>query len=180
MHHCHTVTYLTPNHKPQSEEPWPSTWWLFFNLSTGRCRVRQTCLLLSSMVQSSAVTPTSCACHGRAGCPRVRRRSRCAGNATMRRAGSLPGTAAELSGSRSLPATADGTGPLHRESTSTSEDTTVRWDRFLWKILTQNGYVCKTFKITLKSLVIVPGLWDALTLESSLQVLRAKFLPLFY
>lgn len=79
-----------------------------------------------SMVQSCAATPTSCACRGRAGCPRVRRRSRCAGSAITRRAGLLPGMGEELLGSRSRQATADGTGPRHREWTSTSEDTTAR------------------------------------------------------
>lgn len=91
------------------------------------------------MARSSAATPTSCACPGRAVCQRARRRSRCAGNATTRRAGWPPATVEESSGSRSRPATADGTGRPRRGSTSTSEDTTARWV-FLGKRL--SGHSC--------------------------------------
>ena len=79
------------------------------------CRELQGCSPPWSMVLSCVATPTSFACPGRAGCPRVRRRSRCAGSGTTRRAGWLLGMAEESSGSRSRPATVDGTGPLHRE-----------------------------------------------------------------
>lgn len=87
---------------------------IYFSLRGG-CGNPLRCSLPWSMVRSSAATPTSCACHGRAGYPKARRRSRCAGSATTRRAGSLLGTAEELSGSRLLPATADGTDPLRKE-----------------------------------------------------------------
>lgn len=88
----------------------------------------QRCLLLWSTGRSSAATRTSSACLGRAVCPKARRRNRCVGSVTMRRAGSPPATAEESWGSRSPPATADGTDRLLRGSTSTWEDTTVRWD----------------------------------------------------
>lgn len=87
---------------------------IYFSPREG-CRNPLRCSLPWSMARSSAATPTSCACHGRAGYPKARRRSRCAGSATTRRAGSLLGTAEELSGSRLLPATADGTDPLRKE-----------------------------------------------------------------
>lgn len=113
------ITVPTPLKNPRPLSPDP-----VFN--PRRCRELQGCSPPWSMALSSAATPTSCAYRGRAGCPRARRRSQCAGNAITRRAGSLLETDEELSGSRSHPATVDGTGPLHREWTSTSEDTTAR------------------------------------------------------
>lgn len=109
--------------------PPPPPLWVFYSLFVFYLREfgeLQGCLPPWSMALSSAATPTSCACPGRAVCPRARWRSRCAGNGTTRRAGSLLGTVEELLGSRSRPATADGTGRPHREWTSTSEDTTAR------------------------------------------------------
>lgn len=103
------ITVPTPLKNPQPLSP--DT---VFN-PTEVCRKLQGCSPPWSMARSCAVTPTSCAYRGRAGCPRARRRSRCAGSAITRRAGSPPGTDEELSGSRSHPATADETGPLHRE-----------------------------------------------------------------
>lgn len=81
------------------------------------------------MGPSSAATPTSSACPGRAVSPRARRRSPCAGGATTRRAGWPRATGGVSSGWPSPPATAAGTGTLRRESTSTCGATTVRFVR---------------------------------------------------
>lgn len=78
------------------------------------------------MVPSSAATPTSSAFHGKAGSPRAKRTSLCAGDGTTRRAGSPQGTGEESLEWRSHRATAGGTGLRPRESISTCGDTTAR------------------------------------------------------
>lgn len=66
-----------------------------------------------------AAIPTSSASPGKAESPKVRRRNRCAGGGTMRKAGWQRAMAEELWASLSLPAIAGGTGTPLRESTST-------------------------------------------------------------
>lgn len=93
------------------------------------------CSQLWSMGRYSAATPTSCACRGRAGFPRARRRSPCAASATTRKAGSPLGTAEASWASRLPQATAGGTGPRRRESTLISEDITARWEDICCNLL---------------------------------------------